>query len=466
MAHLYILGVGEQIISFVKTTMEDTERLRRKYQIAVLQHQNNLIDLALYLLRVNGTRRIRGQHRRHWVRPWIGRRREYGLYDQLMVELRNEDPASFINFLRMPPEMFDELLERVGPRITKQHTWYREPIDPGLKLALTLRHLASGNKYASLKFAWRVPHNTISLVVREVCNAIIDEYMDEVLVCPTTPEAWRIIADKFYEKWNFPHTCGALDGKHVACCCPPKSGSLYYNYKGFYSIVLMALVDADYKFIWADVGGAGSASDAQIYNDSELKQCTEDGTLGLPDPEPLPNDTQDVPYFFVGDDAFGLRPNMMKPFGHRELNNAERVFNYRLSRARRVVENAFGILANRFQVLLTTMQYDPSTVKLIVKACLILHNLMRIRYPGLQNQHLDTEENANREFVPGAWREGRNLEDTQRATGFNTASKEGKKQRNLIKHWVNSPAGSVSWQDRMIWPWGCYMLFLNGLLTI
>ncbi|KAK7097770.1 hypothetical protein V1264_004701 [Littorina saxatilis] len=85
-----------------------------------------------------------------------------------MVELRNEDHASFTNFLRMSPAMFDELLARVGPRITKQYTFYRDPLEPGMKLALTLRHLASGNKYASMKFGWRVPHYNQSLVVREV----------------------------------------------------------------------------------------------------------------------------------------------------------------------------------------------------------------------------------------------------------------------------------------------------------
>ncbi|XP_070182333.1 uncharacterized protein, partial [Littorina saxatilis] len=240
------------------------------------------------------------------VRPWIGRRRQFGMYDQLMVELRKEDHASFTNFLRISPAMFDELLARVGPGITKQYTFYGDPLEPGMKLAMTLRHLASGNKYASMKFGWRVPHNTQSLVVRDVCQAIIDEYVDEVLVCPSTPESWRAVADKFFQRWNFPNTCGTLDGKHVACRCPPKSGSLYFNYKGFYSIVLMptlpvivlmALVDADYKFIWADISGTGSASDAQIYNSCELKECVR--TLGFPDPEPLPNDNEDVPYFFI-----------------------------------------------------------------------------------------------------------------------------------------------------------------------
>ena len=83
------------------------------------------------------------------------------------------------------------------------------------------------------------------------------------------------ISDQFLQRWNFPHTCGALDGKHIACKAPAKSGSQYYNYKGFYSIVLMALVDAEYKFIWADLGATGAASDAQIYDTSELKEMVE-----------------------------------------------------------------------------------------------------------------------------------------------------------------------------------------------
>ncbi|XP_035673121.1 protein ALP1-like [Branchiostoma floridae] len=322
-----------------------------------------------------------------------------------MAELRNEDPTAFHIFMRMPIAMYDELLERVTGRLTKKATFMRDPLDPGLKLALTIQHLVSGNTYASMKFSWRVPKCTISLVVREVCEAIIATYLDELMVCPTyTPNQWRQIADRFYQKWNFPHTCGAIDGKHVACQGPWNSGSMYYNYKGFYSISLMALVDADYRFIWADIGGLGSASDAQVFsqvfNASELKECIEDGTIGFPDPEPLPNDTQDVPFFIIGDDAFSLRTTMMKPYSGRGLAREERIFNYRVSRARRVAENAFGILARRFRVLLTTMQHHPSTVKLIVTTCVLLHNLMRSRYPALQDVELDQAEDVQHEFVP------------------------------------------------------------------
>ena len=137
---------------------------------------------------------------------------------------------------------------------------------------------------------------------------------------------------------------------------------------------------------------------------------------------------------------------MMKPYSQWGLGNEERIFNYRLSCARRVVGNAFGILANHFQVLLTTMQHSPNTVNVIIKACVVLHNLMRIQYPGLQNQQLDLPAVTSSEEP----RQDRNLEDRHTVAGSNSANKKGKKLRNLLKHWVNSPAGAVLSQDMMI----------------
>ena len=190
-----------------------------------------------------------------WVRPWILRRPELELYDKLMVELRNEDPRSFHNFMCMPPAMFDEIVQRLTPRITKETTNFREPLDPGLKVSLTLRHLASGTKHHDMQYAWRVPHNTISVVVREVCQAIVDEYLVEQLSCPNTKAGWLELAEDWYRRWNFSHVIGAIDGKHVACKAPPDSGSDYFNYKGFFSIILFTMVSSDYKFLWVDVSG-------------------------------------------------------------------------------------------------------------------------------------------------------------------------------------------------------------------
>ena len=360
-----------------------------------------------------------------------------------------ECQGDFVNYMRMPREMFNELLHRVGPMIRK-NTRYRKPLEPGLKLAITLRYMVTGNSYKSLQYAFRVAHNTICLFVPEVCRAIVDAYEDEVFSTPTTPDEWREIAQLYGERWDFHHTCGALDGKHIAIRSPPRSGTLYYNYKGFFSIILLALVDADYKFIWADVGSQGSSSDAQVFNHGPLRQRLENGTIGFPEPDPLPHDDKPTPYFFVGDDAFPLRSWMMKPYSHRHLTNAERILNYRLSRARRIVENSFGILVHRFRCMLGTMQQTPRRAKIIVMAAMCLHNLMRIRYPALQNNDVDRED-GNGNHIPGAWRTDAVLQDVHEAgrQGY-MANREGKRTRAYLKNYYVSDVGSLPWQNDMI----------------
>ncbi|XP_030838369.1 uncharacterized protein LOC593848 [Strongylocentrotus purpuratus] len=154
--------------------------------------------------------------------------------------------------------MFDDLLVRLTPHLQKD-THYRKAIPPGLKLSVFLRHLATGATYAELSYNFRVGKETIQKFVPDVARAIVDE-------------------------WNLPHCLGAYDGKHIRIKKPNKSGSLYFNYKQFFSVVLMALVDSKYHFLLIDVGGVGHQSDAQIYNNSELKECIEAGTLGIPDP--------------------------------------------------------------------------------------------------------------------------------------------------------------------------------------
>lgn len=282
-----------------------------------------------------------------WVRPWISRRRMYGQWEHLLQELITEDKSSFRNFLRVDEDLFNEILGRISQRIRKKHTFWREPLEPGLRLAITLRYLATGDNYRTLSYGFRVAPNTISSIVYETCEAIIAEYLEEVIVCPTTPEGWKMVAQGFSDHWNFHNTVGAIDGKHIAMRPPGKSGSYYYNYKGFHSLVLLALVDSNYKFIYVDVGANGATSDAGIFMNTPLRAALEDNRVGLPPREPLPGGDRPIPYFIVGDDAFALKEYLQKPFPHRGLSRHERIYNYRLSRARRVVENAFGILSNR-----------------------------------------------------------------------------------------------------------------------
>ena len=136
-----------------------------------------------------------------------------------------------------------------------------------------------------------------------------------------------------------PPAVGALDGKHIAIKKPKKSGSEYFNYKGYFSLVLLALVGADCKFLWVNAGASGSSSDAQIFNRSKLKRRTENGTLGLPPPELLGPGGPDLNYFLLGDNVFALIPWLVKPYSSHQLTREERIANCRISRGRRVVEN-------------------------------------------------------------------------------------------------------------------------------
>lgn len=387
--------------------------------------------------------------RRFWVRPWYLHRPMMGQFRLLMNDLRLEDEESFKNFTRMDADTFFTILARIQARIKKQDTFWREAISPAHRFAVALRYYATGTSYQAMHFSWFMGANTIGNIVRQVSEAIIEEYAEEEMNCPITKEGWLTIAQRFSSRWNYHHCLGALDGKHVAIKKPAHSGSVYHNYKKFFSVILMALVDAEYRFIWIDVGTPGSHSDAQIWNDCELHTFIKDQQLEVPEEEPLPGGDVPVPYFIVGDDAFALRNYLMKPYGRtrRVLTHAERVFNYRTSRARRIVENAFGILVNRWGCMGTTMRQMPEIVQAIVSACCILHNILRSR--GLPRGAMD-EEDANHQVIPGAWRDGVILADGEGGNRGNTGTNEGKDVRQYLTDYYVSPEGQVPWQDRMV----------------
>ena len=394
--------------------------------------------------------RRRRRRRRFWVKPWLLRRPQMGYYERLLRELFHEDTASYTNFMRMEPAIFREIVGKIDHRIRKQNSCMREALDPGHRLAITLRYLATGNSYKSLMYGFRVAHNTISLIIREVCEAIIAEYSEELLTCPSTPEEWRKVAELFFSRWNFPHCVGAIDGKHVAIRCPPKGGSVYYNYKGYHSIVLMALVDADYKFLNVDCGANGAGSDGGVFSTTVLREALEEGTLGLSPPEPIRPGERPLPYFIVGDDAFPLKTWLMKPLPLRNMTKEQRIYNYRLSRARRIVENAFGILSARFRCLLTTMPQRTKTVESIVLACCCLHNLMRVRYPTAQNKMVDQEDPVTHVITPGTWRAAGEIDEMPPPTRGHSMTGVAKSQRQYLVDYVNSEEGSVPWQDDMV----------------
>ena len=209
---------------------------------------------------------------------------------------------------------------------------------------------------------------------------------------PRTVEEWQHVASKFNSLWNFPMCLGAMDGKRFLVTKPPNTGSEYYDYKTNHSIIMLALVDAEYKFMYVDIGAQGRASDAGVWDRSNLRAYLEGNRLDVPPPSTLPFSTLKSPYVIVGDDAFPLKTYLMKPFPGKNLTHDQQIFNYRLSRARRVSENAFGILAAKFRVFRSAITSKPEYVSKLIFASVVLHNYLRDNCRASDAQFIDWNE--------------------------------------------------------------------------
>lgn len=244
---------------------------------------------------------------------------------------------------------------------------------------------------------------------------------------PLTKERWEAVANQFQERANFPHCLGAVDGKHIEIVNPV--GSLYFNYKGYSSVVLMAVADADYQFLFADVGSYGKDHDSTIFRRTSLWQAIENDTIELPEPKPISESREKVvPYFLIGDDAFAMHKHLLKPYGGHGLSLKQRIFNYRICRARRFVECTFGILSNKFRIFHRPINLDPAFATVVIEACVVLHNFIRVR-------------------------DGYNIEDTTCVVGLqdlnqgNVTGQTGPVGiRNELAEYFLTDEGALSWQ--------------------
>lgn len=264
---------------------------------------------------------------------------------------------------------------------------------------------------------------------------------------PNSNIEWYDIAQQFQEKWNFPNCIGAIDGKHIVLQAPKNSGSHYFNYKGNHSIVLMALVDANYKFLYVDVGCNGRVSDGGVFGNCSLSRALEENILHIPKERALEGRNKPVPFVVVADDAFALKPYIMKPYPFRNQPGPNRVFNYRLSRARRVVENAFGHIANRFRILRRPIELCPEkAIKLVLAIC-ALHNFLLTRNFNITKSYEDnfgTEENRTKEEKSsGTFLQLQPLQPQN-------YSQYCKEIRAEFTEYFCSPVGEVPWQYKHI----------------
>ena len=207
-----------------------------------------------------------------------------------------------------------------------------------------------------------------------------------------------------------PHCLGAIDGKYIAVRQPKHSGSLWHNYKGFFSLVLLAICDTQYCFSFVDVGEYGNNSNGGIFLNSEMGDLFCQGNLNIPHRSKFSGSYYELSYFLVGDKIFPLQDWLMQLYAEGLLiNELRKIFNYCLPRACRVIENTFEILMARWWVLQSPIAVTPEKVEKIVLACMALHNYLHqinsARYTpsGFKDSHYSTGT-----IRKGLWREEAN----------------------------------------------------------
>lgn len=231
---------------------------------------------------------------------------------------------------------------------------------------------------------------------------------------------------------------GALDGKHIKITGSYEYGSTNFNYKKENSIVLMALVDHDYCFTYINVGANGSASDGGIFKNCSIFIELENGSF-------IPEDG-----VIVADAAFPLKTYLMKPYPGANLTFEQKIYNYRLSRARRIVENAFGILVSRFRIFEKAISTKLHTVDHIVYAACSLHNWLRKKSSNyMTTSCVDHDDHNDHHLINGTWRsEITSLDSIIQQGSNNSATHAREKRTQFTNYFVNE--GKVPWQNHMI----------------
>ena len=214
------------------------------------------------------------------------------------------------------------------------------------------------------------------VIVHDTCGAIVNVFKSQYIQFPTGANLQQVI-NGFESKCQMIQCAGAIDGCHIPVKPPAQNHTDFYNRKGWYSIVLQGVVDHNYLFTDVIVGWPGSVLDARVLANSHLyskainKEILNSNSIKISGKDIFP--------FLLVDSAYPLSTWLMKPFPHNSLlSDSQKTFNYQLSRARIVVENAFGRLKARWRRLMKQNDMDVSHVPYVVTAYCILHNICEI----------------------------------------------------------------------------------------
>nr|CAH7739054.1 unnamed protein product [Callosobruchus chinensis] len=209
----------------------------------------------------------------------------------------------------------------------------------------------------------------------------------------------------------------------------------------------MAVVNHQYEFLLVDIGGQGRQSDGGIFRESSsIGQKLANKTLDIPEPQVIADGRPPLPFVIVGDEAFPLLENLMRPYpGQSQMDIEKRIYNYRHSRARRLSENAFGILAAQWRIFGQPIIGKVINIENIIKASICLHNFLikYVKHSYTTPALVDREQDGV--VIQGTWRDTPSQLTPVRQLGANMYRRNAKDIRDTFKSYFNEE-GAIPWQ--------------------
>ncbi|XP_054091112.1 putative nuclease HARBI1 [Zeugodacus cucurbitae] len=319
----------------------------------------------------------------------------------------------FYSHFRMRRSTFKRLMTMLQPMWTESSTG-RTAVSMEKALYLTIWKLANNTSFRQISDRFDVgmgaTYRAFIKILKLICRL-----KSTIIKFPTTTAAQKKIADGFSQRRHsiFPFVLGCIDGTHIPISQPKNDAISFYNRKGTFSIIAQAIVDSDMKFLDVFVSCPGRCHDASVWQRSPFRRALVSGELKIP-----PN------HHFLGDAAYPLETFLMVPYRDNGfLTSQQSKFNTILSTNRVYVEQAFGILKQKFRILKFIGVQLAHIPKIIVLTCMIIHNVIIIN-EGQQNIdwiELDEEEAQTSEVsVPSLQRDEAQQKRNALATLFSS----------------------------------------------
>lgn len=271
-------------------------------------------------------------------------------------------PSDFKQRYRLREEHVDFLNHRIG-HLLRHKTRRNYALSPRQQIIVALRHLATGANFTVVADAHGLHKSTVSRCVHRFVKAVVRTLFAEVVDWPEDPRDVRRMVSRFREIGGMPCVIGCIDGTHIPIARPVENEAQFVNRHGEHSVNAMMVCGADLRFVFCSARWPGSVNDGRVFRNSALAHRLEDGWRPFP------------ACVILGDSGFPNLPYLITPLPN-PITVGEQLLNRKHKSTRRLVENSFALLKERFRCLLVPLPFEPTFSCETIKCCVVLHNIV------------------------------------------------------------------------------------------